>query len=110
MRKSNVLSMAGTLLLVISAIGLAACSAKAPASAEATAAASTGPQLYVLDCGTISPMDPEKNFNLKKEEIKGDAHFVSPCYLIVHPKGTLVWDLGQVPDAKIKDDGSEAVE
>jgi glyoxylase-like metal-dependent hydrolase (beta-lactamase superfamily II) len=66
------------------------------------------PRLYILDCGTISPMDP-KLFGLAKEEIKGDASFVSPCYLVVHPKGTLIWDVGQVPDAEIKDDGTEAV-
>jgi glyoxylase-like metal-dependent hydrolase (beta-lactamase superfamily II) len=71
-------------------------------------AATVGPRLYILDCGTISPMDPAL-FSLKKEEIKGDASFVSPCYLIVHPKGTLVWDVGQVPDKDIRDDGTEAV-
>ena len=69
----------------------------------------TTPRLYILDCGYITPMDPAL-FSLKKEEIKGDASFVSPCYLVVHPKGTLIWDVGQVPDAKIKDDGTEAEE
>ncbi len=53
------------------------------------ATASANPKLYVLDCGDISPMDPAL-FGLKKEEIKGDASFVTPCYLVVHPKGTLV--------------------
>ena len=110
MRKSKGL-MAAALLATCSALALIACSAKAPATATdaATAAAPAGPRLYILDCGTISPMDPAL-FSLKKEEIQGDARFVSPCYLIVHPKGTLAWDVGQVPDAKIKDDGSEAVE
>jgi N-acyl homoserine lactone hydrolase len=63
-------------------------------------------RLYVLDCGTIAPMDP-KLFSLTKEEIHSDASFVSPCYLIVHPKGTLIWDVGQVPDALIPDNGTE---
>jgi len=67
----------------------------------------TSPRLYILDCGTIAPMDP-KLFSLEKSEIKGDASFVSPCYLVVHPKGTLIWDVGQVPDDQIKDDGTEA--
>jgi glyoxylase-like metal-dependent hydrolase (beta-lactamase superfamily II) len=53
-------------------------------------------------------MDPTL-FGLKKEEIAGDAHFVTPCYLIVHPRGTMMWDVGQVPDAQIPDDGSGAV-
>jgi N-acyl homoserine lactone hydrolase len=74
--------------------------------AGAGAAAPRDLRLYILDCGTISPMDPAL-FSLKKEEIKGDASFVSPCYLIVHPKGTLIWDVGQVPDAMIPDDGTE---
>jgi N-acyl homoserine lactone hydrolase len=78
-------------------------------TAGASAADAAGPKLYILDCGTISAMDPTL-FGLKKEEIKGDASFVTPCYLVVHPKGTLIWDVGQVPDAKIKDDGTEAVE
>jgi N-acyl homoserine lactone hydrolase len=73
------------------------------------ATASANPKLYVLDCGDISPMDPTL-FGLKKEEIKGDASFVTPCYLIVHPKGTLVWDVGQVADAKIPDNGTEVAE
>src|SRR5262245_48779000 len=67
------------------------------------------PKLYILDCGTIAPMDP-KLFGLEASEIKGDGHFVTPCYLVVHPKGTLIWDVGQVPDARIPDDGTEVVE
>ncbi len=66
-------------------------------------------RLYVLDCGTIAPMDP-KLFSLTKEEIHSDASFVSPCYLIVHPKGTLIWDVGQVPDDAIPDNGTEVVQ
>ena len=76
-------------------------------TAAAAAPKVTSPRLYILDCGTISPMDP-KLFSLEKSEIKGDASFVSPCYLVVHPKGTLIWDVGQVPDDQIKDDGTEA--
>jgi glyoxylase-like metal-dependent hydrolase (beta-lactamase superfamily II) len=53
-------------------------------------------------------MDPTL-FGLKKEEIAGDASFVTPCYFIVHPKGTLIWDVGQIPDAQIPDDGTEVV-
>ena len=62
-------------------------------------------RLYILDCGTIMPMDPAL-YNLKAEEIHGDTGFVTPCYLIVHPKGTLVWDVGEIPDQDIPDDGT----
>jgi N-acyl homoserine lactone hydrolase len=98
--------------LVLALLAMAGC-AKAPqattATAAATVAAAPGPKLFILDCGTITAMDPAL-FGLKKEEIAGDASFVSPCYLVVHPKGTLMWDLGQVPDAKIPDDGTEVAE
>jgi glyoxylase-like metal-dependent hydrolase (beta-lactamase superfamily II) len=75
----------------------------------ALARAVAHPKLYILDCGTIAPMDP-KLFGLEAGEIKGDGSFVTPCYLVVHPKGTLIWDVGQVPDARIPDDGTEVVE
>jgi len=103
--RSGGMAMLG--MLVLLACG---CSSKAPQTESVTSAASAnGPRLYVLDCGTISAMDPAL-FGLRKEEISGDASFASPCYLVVHPKGTLVWEAGQVPDAKIADDGTEAVE
>jgi N-acyl homoserine lactone hydrolase len=66
-------------------------------------------RLYVLDCGTISAMDPAL-FGLRASEINREATFVTPCYLIVHPKGTLIWDVGQVPDQDIPDDGTEVVQ
>ena len=71
-------------------------------------AASKGLRLYILDCGDIKPMDPTL-FGLKKEEIAGDGSFVTPCYLVVHRKGTLIWDVGQVPDAQVPGDGTEVV-
>ncbi len=54
-------------------------------------------RLYIFDCGTIGAMDPAL-YNLKAEEIKGPATLVNVCYLIVHPRGTLMWDVGQVAD------------
>jgi N-acyl homoserine lactone hydrolase len=66
-------------------------------------------RLYVLDCGTIAAMDPTL-FGFKKGELNREVTFVTPCYLIVHPKGTLIWDVGQVPDKDIPDDGTEVVQ
>ena len=84
------------------------CGASLFAPGAAHAAAASELRLYILDCGTIAPMDP-KLFGLTASEIHSDGSFVSPCYLVVHPKGTLIWDVGQVPDAAIADDGTEAV-
>ena len=78
------------------------------AGCAGTPPGSGGPRLYILDCGDIKPMDPTL-FGLKKEEIAGDGSFVTPCYLVVHSKGTLIWDVGQIPDAQIPDDGTEVV-
>jgi len=54
-------------------------------------------------------MDP-KSYGLNVSELKGDTRLVTPCYLIVHPQGTLLWEVGQVADASIPDDGTEVVE
>ena len=60
-------------------------------------------RLYIFDCGTIKGLDPAL-FNFKREEIKS-ADFVVPCFLIVDPRGTLMWDVGVIPDEMFKDDG-----
>jgi N-acyl homoserine lactone hydrolase len=61
-------------------------------------------RLYVFDCGTIKGLDPAL-FNFKKEEL-ASTDFVVPCYLIVDPKGTLMWDVGVIPDTAFKDDNT----
>jgi N-acyl homoserine lactone hydrolase len=60
-------------------------------------------RLYVFDCGVIRGLDPAL-FNFKREEVKS-TDFAVPCYLIVDPKGTLMWDVGVIPDTAFKDDG-----
>jgi N-acyl homoserine lactone hydrolase len=61
-------------------------------------------RLYIFDNGVIKGLDPA-TFHLKKEEI-ATADMVVCSYLIVHPKGTLMWDTGAIPDADLKADGS----
>ena len=61
-------------------------------------------RLYVFDCGAITGLDPAL-FNFKPEEVKA-TRFVIPCYLIVHPKGTLMWDVGTVSDSRFRPDGT----
>lgn len=60
-------------------------------------------RLYVFDCGVIKGLDPGL-FNFKKEEL-AETELAVPCYLIVDPKGTLIWDVGVIPDSAFKDDG-----
>jgi glyoxylase-like metal-dependent hydrolase (beta-lactamase superfamily II) len=61
-------------------------------------------RLYVFDNGVIKGLDPAA-FHLTKEEI-ATADMVLCSYLIVHPKGTLMWDTGAIPDADLKADAS----
>ncbi len=53
-------------------------------------------RLYVFDCGTL-PVTDVTPFGLRKEEV-AMADLSVACFLVVHPKGTLMWDLGAVPD------------
>jgi glyoxylase-like metal-dependent hydrolase (beta-lactamase superfamily II) len=66
------------------------------------------PRIYIFDNGTITGLDP-KNFGFSREEIK-EPDFVGVSYLIVHPRGTLMFDSGEIPDADFKADGTPAVD
>jgi N-acyl homoserine lactone hydrolase len=68
-----------------------------PALAQKRAAPVKSLRLYLFDCGAIKGFDPAL-FEFKKEDLK-DANMVVPCYLVVHPKGTLMWDVGVIPDS-----------
>jgi len=65
-------------------------------------------RLYVFNCGSLDISDPER-FRFKKEELATTNLSVS-CYLIVHPKGTLMWDVGAVPDQVLKPGEKSALE
>jgi N-acyl homoserine lactone hydrolase len=56
---------------------------------------SSAPQslrLYVFDCGYLFNVNPE-TFNLTRQDVPDPTAPVS-CYLVVHPKGTLIFDTG----------------
>ena len=58
-------------------------------------------RLYVLDCGIITPPNVD-NYGLKVSEV-ADTRMVTPCFLIAHPRGTLMWDTGEISDSAFKD-------
>jgi N-acyl homoserine lactone hydrolase len=58
----------------------------------------TSPRLYVLDCGTIISHEPER-FGLRREDVS-DPDFSDPCFLVMHPKGMLLFDTG-LTDAQV---------
>jgi N-acyl homoserine lactone hydrolase len=60
-------------------------------------------RLYVIDCGTLDIPDTA-NYGLKPEELVTKNMSVA-CFLVAHPKGTLMWDTGAVPDRNFKPEG-----
>ncbi len=63
-------------------------------------------RLYVFDCGTIHTTTVDA-YSLKKEEV-GSTEMAIPCFLIAHPKGTLMWDNGDIPDRAFPPGGGPA--
>jgi N-acyl homoserine lactone hydrolase len=70
--------------------------------ADKVAAPVTSLRVYLFDCGLIKGEDPLA-YGLNKGDVK-NPDMVVPCYLIVHPKGTLMWDVGVIPDSAFKGD------
>ena len=59
-------------------------------------------KLCVFDCGKIDSVTAEE-FGFEQGEIA--TEMTTPCYLIVHPEGSLMWDTGEIPDSEIELDG-----
>jgi glyoxylase-like metal-dependent hydrolase (beta-lactamase superfamily II) len=65
-------------------------------------------RLYIFDCGVIKGLGVEL-FGFKPGEVRVRDFFV-PCYLVAHPKGTLMWDVGVIADSAFKADGDPVTE
>jgi N-acyl homoserine lactone hydrolase len=61
-----------------------------------------GVKLYVFDLGWLKARDPkvltDRGVNVTDMSVAG--------YLIVHPRGTLLWDAGTILDAQVKPEGT----
>jgi glyoxylase-like metal-dependent hydrolase (beta-lactamase superfamily II) len=58
----------------------------------------TSVRVYVLDCGTIISNRPE-GFGVTRDEVF-NPNFSDPCFLVMHPKGILLFDTG-LPDSHV---------
>ena len=92
-------------LTVLGLSAAALCIGLSGANPQRASAAPAPPKtlrLYVFDCGLINvnPAGVER-YNVTPEEV-GETRFVVPCFLIAHPRGTLMWDLGIVPDDTVE--------
>src|SRR5688572_6724127 len=61
-------------------------------------------RLYVFDCGTLHYNNAD-SYQLKVEEVK-DTNMAMACFLVVHPRGTLMWDVGAIQDGAWTPTGS----
>ncbi len=76
------------------------------AFAAETAPAVSALRVYVFNCGTIEVSDVSvfsPGFNKGKRKVLTDS-----CYLIAHPKGTLMWDAG-FSDSLVAEKGGKKV-
>ena len=57
----------------------------------------------MLDCGKITGVG-SREFGFGDGELPPEMF--TPCFLVVHPQGSLMWDTGEIPDGALKSDGS----
>jgi N-acyl homoserine lactone hydrolase len=59
-------------------------------------------RLYILDCGMLQPTtEGVERYHVTTVEV-GETRMPVPCFLIAHPRGTLVWDVGVIPDSIVE--------
>ena len=91
--------------LLLASVAMVALCASAPL-AKSNRQPVKAPRIYVFDDGMLSGQDPKQYFGFERSELKA-VDFTAQSYLIVHPKGTLMWDAGVIADSQFK--GSEPV-
>jgi glyoxylase-like metal-dependent hydrolase (beta-lactamase superfamily II) len=65
-------------------------------------------RLYVFDCGMLDVTNEGvERYHVTPAEA-GDNRMPVPCFLIAHPRGTLMWDVGVIPDVDVEAQGFRA--
>jgi glyoxylase-like metal-dependent hydrolase (beta-lactamase superfamily II) len=91
--------MTQQILRLIAAVACAVCASPLTHAQTRHAQPPKSIRLYVFDCGKLDIPDITP-YQLTRAEIATNVMSV-PCFLIAHPKGTLMWDVGVVPDRLI---------
>jgi N-acyl homoserine lactone hydrolase len=86
-------ALAAAILAVSALFGATATQAQAPAP---------GVKLYIFDLGWLKSGNPKPLID--REVTVTNMSVVA--YLIVHPRGTLLWDSGTIPDELVKPEGT----
>lgn len=78
-----------------------------PLWSQTKPAAPVSARLYVLDCGMLTPnREGVERYHITMAEA-GEIRMPVPCFLVVHPKGTLIWDVGVIPDVVVEAAGPQ---
>lgn len=92
------IAIASSLLVALTLV--TACSRDDSAGGSATV---ESPRLYVLDGGVLAS-DPAR-YRLTEEDV-GETRLSVAAYLVVHPRGVLLWEAGAISDAERIPDGT----
>jgi N-acyl homoserine lactone hydrolase len=84
--------------VMIGAMLAGACASQSSSNNSQRAGAQAGPTLHVLDCGDVRLAD--KSLMSPGVDQGRVLDLKDTCYLVVHPRGTLLWDTG-LPDALV---------
>jgi N-acyl homoserine lactone hydrolase len=106
--KVRCFAIASALLMFIAALLIASVVAGQEADAKLPAEAQRHPpaslRLYVFDCGKLKISDTSVYGFAPSDLTTSDMPV--PCFLVAHPKGTLMWDTGVLPDKMLASGGS----
>jgi len=90
--------MLNALVALVFSVGFL--SARVPAAKKAPPPKTM--RLYVFDCGLLN-ISPEgvARYHVTPAEV-GETRMPVPCFLVAHPRGTLMWDVGVIPDEVVE--------
>jgi glyoxylase-like metal-dependent hydrolase (beta-lactamase superfamily II) len=94
-----------TIAVVLGFLSIVVLSKPGATASQSPAAGVSSLRLYVFDCGVLKRGEPTA-YGLTRSQV-GDTNFSNPCYLVVHPRGTMLWDVGIIPDDQITGGGVE---
>ena len=59
-------------------------------------------RLYIFDCGVLNvTKEGVERYHVTTGEA-GETRMSVPCFLVAHPRGTLMWDVGVIPDGDVE--------
>jgi glyoxylase-like metal-dependent hydrolase (beta-lactamase superfamily II) len=96
------------LATIVTAVAALAARAAGQGAIPAKPQAPRALRLYVFDCGVLEiTNEGVERYHVTPTEV-GETRMSVPCFLIAHPKGTLMWDLGVIPDDDVEAQGQRA--